>query len=197
MVFDLCLPQQLTGPGIQRLDIRSLIAEVGSGADWRSCWQRAHADRRSHFRTGIRGPISTPGPSIQAIDQACFSGYIEAIADNRRLSGGHWCGMGKCPFDLEFRDILRLDTRRRLEPRVSRVSAPAIPLLPLGINRSGSGFATVGIRVDTRAGARLFTRQMNCKGANLIGAKTGCLLPHNAGSERLNYVLGRTAADQK
>src|SRR5262249_42436845 len=59
MVFDLSLPEQLAGVGVQRLDVRFLVAEIDRVFGLRSGGQRAYADGGAHRRARLHCPIGT------------------------------------------------------------------------------------------------------------------------------------------
>src|SRR5262249_37879334 len=121
----------------------------------------------------------------------------EAIAIDHRLPGSHWSGMSKGPLDLESGDILRPDARLWLEARVVEVESPAVPLWTVELDWPESRLAKVRFRIYSRASAGLFPGQVDRKSANLIGAEARRLLPHHAGSQSLNDILGRAPPDQE
>src|SRR5262249_25345049 len=153
---------------IHSMDVRSLVAEIRRESGRRPGRERADADGCAHFCAGIRRPISTGGPGIQAVDQTGLGCDIEGIALDHRLPGCHWSGMSKGPFDLELRDIFRPDTGLWLESGIMEIKTPAAPLWTIKVDRPESRFAKVRFRINARARSGLLPGQVNCKGANLI-----------------------------
>src|ERR1700691_1304346 len=125
MGVNLDFPERLSVLGVNRIQIRLAISEIGHIAISPAS---SHGDRGSYSRLGAIDPNRASGLGAESVDSAVTGTKKYASRNDSRLrvcSACVWDPEG--PFQFQGRNGIGADRRVRLIPGVENICAPAIP----------------------------------------------------------------------
>jgi hypothetical protein len=179
--FDLLLPQQCAGFGVDRVEPAGEIAEqqcVTTTCDWR------HHDRGTHGTGRLEYPLEAAALRAHRVHEAAGAADEDLIVDHgRRRERRHVAREAERPFEFQLRHTIGGEScARGLKARVARRRAPPVPR---GFGCCGEPHRSIGAEGGGRgSGIGGVSAEIRSYRDTLVAIHRHCDGEHCAGVER-------------
>src|SRR3984885_7040877 len=188
--FDVHLPQQNAGTGVDGINVSLFVAEVSGISCATSALYWSDHDRGSNLRVRMKRPKDAPRISVERVNKAVVVTQKDAPVHNGRLAVGFGATRKtENPLQFQMRYLIggQPGASGRLKTSVAEIIAPAVP------GGAGAGIAHWGIRgtmirhvlriASLGTAQRAATEEFRDNSLFIVRQARG-LLNHGSGGER-------------